>query len=915
MKFPSKATLTAALVVASFCVQAQTLTEKADKQFELHAYRLAAKSYESILSRDAGELGVALKLAECYFHLNEPDNAVKFYQKAVVAPAIKPEAFLNYGKALMMTGRYDQAENQFRAYKQTDASVADNYIKSCQFARENERDEPDMKVTPLSIVNTATSDFGLTMFKDNIIWSSSRDDVARSKGPSVKNVWSGAIANQLYVAPNDAVSDKSFKIQFLKSDLKNTWNESHLSYSADGKTVAYMRNNLDDGERITSNSGMEFSLYTADVDAEGNWRDVKAFVHNGSGYSTGFPSLSGDGKTLYFASNRPGGLGGFDIYSCQKRGTMWGEPRNLGAAINTKGDEITPFSDGQNLYFASDYQTGYGGFDIFKTENNVDVVNLGTSINTSGDDYGFVFDPSLKVGYFVSTRRGGKGKEDIYKVEKAGEMAQILILDNKQQQLKDAKVTVSQGDVASLRQVRGNYLLDINSSKSYTIEVKKEGYKTKSVKIDKTYDNKSRNVEVVLERDIPTQMSATPEYQGVVTDGSTGKPMEGVFVRATNQNSLQQMESLTDKEGKYKFPVSPTASYLLTYSKEGFVIGKSKAKLADVRGKGFGEIVLQPSAVTDKTEYTASTAKDVKPAPSDVPSDYSKVVKPTVKAPETPHFAVQLMVSSSDDVLNLSKYDELKNLGNVYITPEDGKQKVRLGVYPTKEEASAAYKNASSVGFKGIYIVEEKNGKAATSNIFKQLPKALPRPLKVKTEEDAVEEEPKAAVKSPNAKLTAPKATPKSNLPKPLPNPLPKPKADAPKTTDKGIKAPVKVDSVSKKNNVPKGYNTVVKPKSAEPKAVKAEGKAPVEIVKPVAVDKTFKVQIAAMKKPEWFDDSKVSQLWKIEQVKDGALTFFIMDGIKTLQQAKELKAKVKIAGYKDAKVVIKEEGKFKIVD
>jgi tetratricopeptide (TPR) repeat protein len=894
MNFPRKATLTAALIAASLCVQAQTLIEKADKQYELHAYRLAAKSYESIYSRDPDELGIVLKLADCYFHLNEPDNAAKYFKKAVADPKVRVEAHLNYGKVLMMMGRYEEAETQFREFKRADATVAENYIKSCQFARENERDEPDMKVTPLYSVNTATSDFGVSMLKDQIIWSSSRDDIARSKGENVKNVWSGATANQLFAAPIEGVSEKTFNIKFLKSDLKNTWNESHASYSADGKTVVFMRNNLDDGERITSNGGMEFSLYIADVDAEGNWRDVKAFPHNGSGYSTGFPSLSPDGKTVYFASNRPGGVGGFDIYACQKRSLMWGEPRNLGAAINTQGDEITPFHDGKTLYFASDYQTGYGGFDIFKTENNFDVLNMGTSINTSGDDYGFVIDPSLKIGYFVSTRKGGKGREDIYKVEKAGEMVQIIILDAKKELLKDAKVTVAEGDPLSLRQVRNNYVLDLNSSKGYTIEVKKDGFKTKSLKLDKTYDNKTRIVEVVLERDVPTAMSTIPDYQGIVLDGSTGKPLEGVVVKANNQNSPQQLEMVSDKEGKYKFPLSPKASYLITYSKEGFVNGKRTANLSEVRSKGFGEFIMKPSAVTDKNEMSGTPVRTSNPtAPTEVPKEYDVIVKPTVKAPETPHFAVQLMVSSSDDVLNLSKYDELKNLGNIYISPEDGKQKVRLGVYPTKEEANAAYKKASVLGFKGTYVVEEKNGKAATNNVFKKLPKALPKPVKVQEEETE-----EAPVPAPTSK-----ETPKTNLPKPLP----KSKGATPKTTEKGSKTAVKTD-------IPTSFNTVVKPKPVStPKSVEAP--APVVEVKPAVVDKTFKVQIAAMKKPEWFDDSKVSQLWKIEQVKEGKLTYFIMDGIKTLQQAKDIKAKVKAAGYKDAKVVVKEEGKFKIVD
>ena len=912
MNFPRKATLTAALIAASLCVQAQTLIEKADKQYELHAYRLAAKSYESIYARDPDELGIVLKLADCYFHLNEADNAAKFFKKAVADPKVRVEAHLNYGKVLMMMGRYEEAETQFREFKRADATVGENYIKSCQFARENERDEPDMKVTPLYSINTATSDFGVSMLKDQIVWSSSRDDIARSKGENVKNVWSGATANQLFSAPIEGVSEKPFNIKFLKSDLKNTWNESHASYSADGKTVVFMRNNLDDGERITSNGGMEFSLYIADVDAEGNWRDVKAFPHNGSGYSTGFPSLSPDGKTLYFASNRPGGMGGFDIYACQKRSLIWGEPRNLGAAINTQGDEITPFHDGKTLYFASDYQTGYGGFDIFKTENNFDVINMGTSINTSGDDYGFVIDPSVKIGFFVSTRKGGKGREDIYKVEKAGEMAQIIILDSKKELLKDAKVTVTEGDPLSLRQVRNNYVLDLNSGKGYTIDIKKDGFKPQSLKLNKTYDNKTRIVEVVLERDVPTAMSTIPDYQGVVLDGSTGKPLEGVVVKANNQSNPQQLEMVSDKEGKYKFPLSPKASYLITYSKEGFVNGKRTANLSEVRSKGFGEFVMKPSAVSDKNEVSKTPVKTSIPsAPKEVPDSYGTIVKPTVKAPETPHFAVQLMVSSSDDVLNLSKYDELKNLGNIYISPEEGKQKVRLGVFPTKEEANTAYKKASVLGFKGTYVVEEKNGQAATNNIFKKLPKALPKPINVKDEEKidkpttpGIKETPKVNAAKPLPIPKSVKETPVTNLPKPLP----KSKTVTPKTTEKGS------SKTAVKSDIPTSYNTVVKPKpTSTPKSVEAP--APVVEVKPVVIDKTFKIQIAAMKKPEWFDDSKVSQLWKIEQVKEGKLTYFMMDGIKTLQQAKDLKAKVKAAGYKDAKVVIKEDGKFKIVD
>ena len=117
-----------------------------------------------------------------------------------------------------------------------------------------------------------------------------------------------------------------------------------------------------------------------------------------------------------------------------------------------------------------------------------------------------------------------------------------------------------------------------------------------------------------------------------------------------------------------------------------------------------------------------------------------------------------------------------------------------------------------------------------------------------------------------------------------------------------------KVDAAKTKKPVPQpsSYNTVVKPKSVSDVQ---------PVAKKVTEDKTFKVKVASMKKPEWFDDSKVATIWKIDQVVEGDLTVFIMDGIKTLQQAKEIKAKVKAAGYKDAKVVVKEGGKFKVVD
>ena len=886
MQLLTKFLPTVTLVAVCFALQAQSLVEKADKQFEMHAYRLAAKSYETVLAREPNDLAVAARLADAYFHLNELDDAARWYAKALKNTAVKPLVHLNYGKVLMMLGLYDDAEAQFNLYRKTDAPMAAQYIKSCRFARNTEDNDPDYKLAPLSKANSEASEFGVSLYNNQLVWSSNRTDLKRTRENGVKNDWTGSTQNQLFISPIEHISGLPFKISFLKSDLKNTYNESNPSFSADGKYVVFMRNNFDDGERISSGSGMELSLFTANVNEDGNWSDVRAFSHNGIGFSTGFPSLSADGQTLYFASNRSGGQGGFDIYVCSKRGNVWAEPRNLGASVNSPGDEITPFIDGKTLYFSSDYLTGYGGYDIFKVESlGSEAVNLGTSINSSGDDLGLVFTTSptgAKSGFFVSNRKGGKGKEDIYRYDKQVESANIIVAE-KGVLLKDVQVAVTQGNEKNLSPLKtGNWILNLNDGKTHTIEVKKEGYKTKTVNIAPRFVKTTQLIEVAMEKDVPVAMSTIPQYKGSVVDGSTGEGIQDVLIKVTNQSNNTQTETTTDKNGSYKINLNTSPTYLITYSKEGFIISKKTVKISSNSSKVIEEIVLKPSALSGRSELIAdATTKKSVPVPASIPTDYdTKPEKVLVKKTEDRVYSVQLFVSSSDDVLNLSKYDKLKSFGNIYISPEGGKQKVRLGVFRTRELAGNALGKVKAQGLESAYIVEETNEKAVQNNQY------TPKPV--------VPTEPETINKTP------------SELPKPKIN-TSKPKTSA-TTKPKVPTSTPKVDAAKTKKPVPQpsSYNTVVKPKSVSDVQ---------PVAKKVTEDKTFKVKVASMKKPEWFDDSKVATIWKIDQVVEGDLTVFIMDGIKTLQQAKEIKAKVKAAGYKDAKVVVKEGGKFKVVD
>lgn len=873
-------------VFLAVCTSAfgQTLIEKADKQYELHAYRLAAKSYEAILANNEDQWGASLRLADCYLHLNDLEKAASQYARAVRDGQAQAEDYLRYGRVLMMLGQYLDAQQQFTVYKKTNAAVANQFIKACEYARSNTESPSGYEVTPLSKINTNGAEFGVTMWKEQLIWSSTRTDFKRGQTNAQKNDIINGEPNQLFIAPIEGLSSQPFKIHFLKTDLKNTFNESNPSLTADGKMVAFMRNNIAEDERVMSNGGLEMGLFLADVDADGNWLNVRPFPYNSG--STGFPSFSPDGQTLYYASNRTGGYGGFDIYKSDKRGNSWSEPKNLGANINSQGDEITPFHNGSNLFFASDWHFGFGGYDIFKVEGTT-VVNLGTGVNSSGDDYGFVFDPSVSVGFLVSNRKGVKGKDDIYRVKSTlGESANVVILENGKP-IKDAQAKVIQGNAANMAMLKtGNYLINLADRKSVTIEVKKDGFKTQTVKIDPEFTNSSRIVEVALERLVPTQMSTIPEYSAMITDASSGEPIENVIVRLVNQNANEQAELKTDVKGKFKYPLAAKSSYLLIFSKEGFIELQKMVKVADLKSRYLGEIQLKPSAVSNRTEIVTTTpvqASTTKPADNKKESVKKGQESHEVTQVEkkSPIYAVQFATLNLTDVVNVDKYENLKKEGNIYSVPENNVKKVRLGVFKNREDAVAATKKAANLGYKDAFVVEEKNELVVAESMAEPVTK----PSKATNSTSETKDDDKLTlVEQPVYVPVPPKPT------KEIPPPY---NATVPSKPTKGLPAK-ETTTPAKPKDMPQPYSVALPSKSE---------------------DKTFKVRIASMKKPEWFDDTKVSKLWKIEKVQEGDLTIFIMDGFKTLEDAKTMKKKVQASGYADAKVVLKEGKNFKVVD
>ena len=701
----SRSFLLSLLMVVTFGLNAQSTLSKANKQYELHAYNLAAKSYLSIVSKQPNNAEALAKLADCYWHLNKMDDAKAYYERAIGTKRANPATYFKYGQTLKAIAQYEQAKLQFQEYAKTYALEGNHFAKSCDFALGNQQVMADFEVVS-EPVNTTSADFGPAFFLDDVVYSSSRIDMKRPNGGQESN-WTGSAQNQLFLASRDQ-DGALLEPVFLRSELRNRFNEGPVSYSADGRWVVITKNNFVDGTRQIPSSGLELSLYLAEVTDKGDWTNALPFPHNGSGFSNGYGSFSPDGNSLYFASDRPDGFGGYDIFVSHRKGNSWSAPENLGPSINTVGDEITPYFNGINLYFSSNWHTGFGGFDIFRaqqTRSTWDLVtNLGSGINSPRDDYGFIFNESDNVGYLTSNRVGGKGLEDVYRVQKSLDNIVFYVM-NASDRTPVANALI---DLTSCGQGHGSFMTDNNgmftfrttSGLNCNVEVAKEGYVNSTLNITTFGGQQGRNFEVYLKK-------FGEEYFGGIMNSQTGQPIADAVVRAISQTDGTSLEAYSDERGNYSLGLSPNTSYVIRYSKGGFVDVNRTLRTGDGADKNIlGVISISPSTAL-------MGIPDSYNIPGGVPSEYGAPSAPIVAE----GFAVQVAAIKQGKEVNLVQYrDKLADLGTVYIHDEGEFQKVRLGPFTDKKEAKEALKGVKGKGYNSAFVVKQE-GTEATKDL------------------------------------------------------------------------------------------------------------------------------------------------------------------------------------------------------
>ena len=418
---------------------------------------------------------------------------------------------------------------------------------------------PAYRVDPMSI-NTSKSDYAPAFYGDGkIIFTSNR-----SNKNATYDKWNSNRYSKLYVAVLDSTmqTDKAkvkSKCKSYSSGAAYNKTNSELIFS----TESFKKKNL----VLQNGAKLPYQLLYSATFAENKAAHITPLAINNAAFSSAQPAISKDGKTLYFVSDKTGGFGGTDLYTATKDANgNWGDVKNLGAEINSANDEKFPFiAEDGTLYFSSNKAGGLGGLDVYKTKFTggkwTKPENLIAPINSAQDDFAYIIDEKNKAGFFSSNRDGGMGEDDIYKFTydetKLDYKVTIRVLDaGTQKPVAEVALALdckNMDPMNSLTNEKGEKDFIIKGGKSCSVISMMPGYKDGSADITP----KDRNGVIV--------MSLTPDALHIklsVKEKLTGLPVRDASISFTGSDNVSQSLT-TDDKGNLETTLPP-ATYTIS---------------------------------------------------------------------------------------------------------------------------------------------------------------------------------------------------------------------------------------------------------------------------------------------------------------------------------------------------------------
>ena len=456
-------------------------------------------------------------LAINYMYSYEDEKALELLEQVVDSKFDEdPELVFNLGRAYHFNEMFDKALYCYDTFQKAQEYLAEEYdvkrlIEECQNGVELKKTKRNVHITNLGKkINTKSNDFGPVVSFDEreIIFTSSREggvgQFIIEDGPGTVDLF----YEDVYISQRDKAGKWVYS-QNIGTAINTSYHDAAIGLSPDGTTVYLYRNN---------NGG---DIYYSNHAEDGAWTKPEPFSRSvNSDYAETHLSLSGNGLVLVFTSDRPDGLGGFDIYSSRRQSQElgWENPENLGAVINTQFNEETPFIsyNGDELYFSSEGHNTIGGYDIFvskydSTKTWSKPENLGMPINTVHDDLFFSVSADNKHAYFSSTRSDSYGGQDIYVASMPDKKSTFMlitgqVLDSKNKDQVNVDVLVYDNNTGEKvmqtksSPVHGSYSVFLPLGKDYHFVFLKKNYMFKTMSVEtknqKDFVKLVRNIEI-----------------------------------------------------------------------------------------------------------------------------------------------------------------------------------------------------------------------------------------------------------------------------------------------------------------------------------------------------------------------------------------------------------------------------------
>lgn len=540
----------------------------AEEKHRIGEYHKAAEIYRKVYTKtkpDKRDLRgyIAFRMADCNRRIGNIGRATSAYMNAIRYDYPDSTVYLYLGQTLHKSGRYADAISYYTEYLNyvPDDFLALNGIKGCEIAPEM-RDNPTVyEVKRVELFNSNYGEFS-PMFNgkeaEELYFTSSRGRIPKDS----VNAITGVKDNNFFVVKKNEHGIWQ-KPEELEDPVNTEFDEGTPSFTADGNTMYYTYCAHDPLSSKTaeifmsSRSGAQWGAGT------------KVTLLKDTITPLGHPSISPDGKYLYFVSETVGGMGGKDIYRARKVSEgNFTAMENLGPDINTPGDEMFPFvRDSVTLYFSSNGHVGMGGLDLFKatldSTGRWQVVNLGAPINSMGDDFGMTFELDKEKGYFSSNRNDARGFDHLYSFERPVFTVFIegMVFDNEEYPIPEATVHIVGRDGLNAKAITkpdGTYRIELERDIRYVMMAGASGFLNQNfeLKTGPEEQNETYYVDFFLS---PIDKPVVVENIFYDFDKATLRPeskeaLDGLIkILNDNPNATIELGAHTDRKGSVEY--------------------------------------------------------------------------------------------------------------------------------------------------------------------------------------------------------------------------------------------------------------------------------------------------------------------------------------------------------------------------